>query len=510
MKISEEQLIQDRVIDLRENTDFTSALFESLVGYAIIAADFGGNIIAYNNGARQIYGYTPEEIIGKQNIEVFFPEDFIITGKLQQITADLMAKGQLSYEGEKVRKNGDTFPAQILFTLTRHKNGSVAGFVEIVEDLTQRKQTELSLRNIITSSIDGIVIVDQKGLIRFFNPSFGSLFGRKAEDLLGSMFGFPLVSGETTEIEIVRKRSEKTSIDTRTVEIRVVQINWEKENAYLALMQDITERKKVEEERSKLERMKTEFISNISHELRTPLQSIKGFAKLMLQGKVPDPETQKEFLTIIDSQSENLTRLIESLLDMSRIESCRFEIQKARLSVKDLIENAVGELYSLTNQRGIRIHENIPATLPEIKADGERLRQVMVNLFSNAIKFSHDGGSITVSADAKDNELLVQVTDYGIGISEDVMEHLFERFYQGNGSMTRSAGGSGLGLYISKQIIEAHGGDIWVESKVGGGSTFSFTLPYEKSHSEGAEQPRNPAQAKLREGEWSQGRNVKV
>jgi len=135
-------LIQERIEELRENTDFVSTLLESLVGYAIIAADFDGNIIAYNEGARQIYGYAPEEVIGKQGVEIFFPREFIEAGKLQEITDGLIEKGRFSYEGEKVRNSGEVFPAQILFTLTRDKSGKVVGFIEIVEDLTERKKVE--------------------------------------------------------------------------------------------------------------------------------------------------------------------------------------------------------------------------------------------------------------------------------------------------------------------------------------------------------------------------------
>jgi PAS domain S-box-containing protein len=135
-------LIQDRIKNLSENTDFTSTLFESVVGYAIIAADFDGNIIAYNEGARQIYGYDPHEIFGKQNIEVFFPRDFIEAGYFQQVVDVLLATGRFSYEGEKVRKGGERFPAQVLFTLTKDKTGKVVGFVEIVQDLSERKRAE--------------------------------------------------------------------------------------------------------------------------------------------------------------------------------------------------------------------------------------------------------------------------------------------------------------------------------------------------------------------------------
>lgn len=139
---STDSLIQDRIRYLRENTDFVSAVFDSLIGYAIVAADFDGNIIAYNEGAHQIYGYTPEEVIGRKNIEGFFPVEFIAAGRFQRAVSELLEKGRFACEGEKVRKDGSVFPARILFTLTRDKTGQTVGFVEIVEDLTERKQAD--------------------------------------------------------------------------------------------------------------------------------------------------------------------------------------------------------------------------------------------------------------------------------------------------------------------------------------------------------------------------------
>ena len=194
-----EQLIQERINELRENTDFISTLLESLVGYAIIAADFDGNIIAFNEGACEIYGYAPEEIIGQQSIEIFFPVDFIEAGKLQTIIADLIEKGRFSYEGEKVRKNGESFPAQILFTLTKDKGGKVVGLVEIVEDLTERKRmlAELEQSNvelassrallaaILDSTPDAILTVDQCGVIQSVNRATLDLFDYDEDELIG-------------------------------------------------------------------------------------------------------------------------------------------------------------------------------------------------------------------------------------------------------------------------------------------------------------------------------------
>ncbi|MCK4961934.1 MAG: PAS domain-containing sensor histidine kinase, partial [Anaerolineales bacterium] len=238
------------------------------------------------------------------------------------------------------------------------------------------------------------------------------------------------------------------------------------------------ERKRAEEAQRDLARLKSEFISNVSHELRTPLQSIKGFTKLMLQEKVPDPERQKEFLTIMDKESERLGQLVESVLDVSRLENGRFELQKERQSIKDLLHKIVREFRAVASEKGIAISESIPAALPEMEVDGERLRRVVVNLLSNAVKSSSDGGNIAVRAEIKDDRLLVRVADQGIGIPEEAIPHLFERFYQAEGSA--KVGGAGLGLHISKEIIEAHGGRIWVESEEGKGSTFSFALPLDQ------------------------------
>lgn len=248
------KLIQERINYLRENTNFGSALFESLIGCAIIAADFDGNIIAYNEGARQIYGYAPEEIIGKQSIEIFFSKDFIEAGKLENIIEELIGKERFSYEGEKVRKDGRRFPAQTLLTLTKDKNSKVVGFIEIVQDLTESKRaeevlqsSEAYLRKIIEKNADGIIIVDRNGVVCFTNPAAEALWGRKAEELRGQLFGFPAVAGEISEVDIIRRGGE-----TRAAEMRVVEMDWEGERSWLASVRDITERKKTEEERKKM------------------------------------------------------------------------------------------------------------------------------------------------------------------------------------------------------------------------------------------------------------------
>ncbi len=242
-----------------------------------------------------------------------------------------------------------------------------------------------------------------------------------------------------------------------------------------AIFRDITVRKEAEEKLRKIDQMKSEFLSNVSHELRTPLQSISGFTKLIMNGQVPDPATQQEFFQIIDRETMHLGNLINGLLDMSRLEAGRFQLFKKIFPIRETFTDSIKMFHSLASQKNITLSENIPLEIPEMEVDSERMREVVINLIGNAIKFSDPGGSVNIKVEKRENELLFQVSDHGTGISDETMKHLFERFYRAEGETVR--GGTGLGLYISKQIVDAHGGHIWAESKLGEGSTFSFTLP---------------------------------
>ncbi len=440
---------------------------------AIVTADFDGRLTYVNPSVLRVWGYdNSEEVLGKSFTSLYKEE-----AEARELIEALFTRKhdeKLDFVGK--RKDGAEFIAELSAAAILDAEAQFAGFTASVTDITDRmraqealQKSELQFRGVINGNADGIAILDKYGVARLVNPAAQAMFNRSAEELVGQMLGLPTVAGETTEVDIVR-----TDGQTMVAEMQVVEIDWEGEPAYLASLHDITERKKTEEEQRGLDRMKSEFISNISHELRTPLHSIQGFTELMLQGEVPDPATQKRFLAIIDKQSQRLGRLIANLLDVSRLESGRFSIQKQRSSMANIIRDACQSSFALASAKGISINEDIPQTLPEIEVDGERLTQVMINLLGNAIKFSNDG-SVTVRAELKNGDLLVQVADQGIGIPKEAMPHLFDRFYRVEDPA--EVGGAGLGLYISKQIIEAHGGDLWAESEHREGSTFSFTIP---------------------------------
>lgn len=347
------------------------------------------------------------------------------------------------------------------------------------------------LEKILGNMADGLLLLDDNNRVVNINPALERILGIEAESFVGLIPSeVPSGTGLTPLADLCTalssgKLDASTStkgVDEKEVTLHsptnrvlrltssVVADSAGRESGKVVIVHDVTREKE-------LDQMKSDFLSNTSHELRTPLHSIKGFLKLLRSDKVPDPQTRKEFLDTIFDQSERLGVLIDDLLDIHRLESGNFIIKKQRTSLNEVIDNTVTELYGLANESGITLVQHIPTGLPEMKVDELRIKQVMTNLIHNAIKFSTQKGTVAVAASASDIDFLFQVTDQGIGIPEEDIPHIFERFYRVDNSMTRNTAGSGLGLCVSKQIIEAHGGRIWAESTLGQGSTLSFTVP---------------------------------
>jgi PAS domain S-box-containing protein len=224
--------------------------------------------------------------------------------------------------------------------------------------------------------------------------------------------------------------------------------------------------------------MKNEFVSTVSHELRTPLTSIKGYVDLILDGDAGEVnEIQREFLTIVKENSDRLVALINDILDISRIESGRVVLKVEPIGMTEIIAGTVDSFKAVLDQSGRSITTKIPEHLPKVAGDRDRVGQVLMNLVSNAIKYSPEGGDVTITAKRNNDTIVVGVTDHGMGIDADDQKKLFTKFYRVDSALTREIGGTGLGLSICKTIIELLGGKIWVRSKAGEGSTFSFSLP---------------------------------
>jgi signal transduction histidine kinase len=236
---------------------------------------------------------------------------------------------------------------------------------------------------------------------------------------------------------------------------------------------------KTAEEARKLDRLKNEFLASMSHELRTPLNSIIGYAEVMLDGvdgELPD-EAMEDVQAIYDS-GKHLLSMINDILDLAKIEAERLELDRTALPLAVVVEEVQRATAILVKDKPVEIKVELPADLPTIYADHVRLRQILNNLVSNAVKFTSEGYvRITAQHVPDERVVTVSVEDTGIGIAPEHIEVIFERFRQVDGSSSRRAGGTGLGLNITKRLVEMHGGRIWVESELGKGSKFSFTMP---------------------------------
>jgi signal transduction histidine kinase/ActR/RegA family two-component response regulator len=345
--------------------------------------------------------------------------------------------------------------------------------------------SESRFRNLIYKNADGIIIVDAEGIMRFINPAAESLFNHQASDLLGTLFGFPVVAGETMEIDVLRAGGE-----TAVAEMRVVETDWEGEPAFLASLRDITDRKRAEEARAQLikeqvarakaeeaSRMKDEFLATVSHELRAPLNIICGWVGLLRDSDF-DQASMAKALTTIERNAKLQAQLIEDLLDISRIVSGKIHLDLHPSYLAPIIKAATEAMRPTAEAKEISLIASLGSADRPVLIDTDRIQQVIGNLLSNAVKFTPSGGRVEVRLEQSESEAMISVSDTGIGIRQDFLPHVFERFRQADGSSTRKHGGLGLGLAIVRRLVELHSGRVLVESPGEGlGSTFMVKMP---------------------------------
>ncbi len=350
------------------------------------------------------------------------------------------------------------------------------------------KDREKRMSAVLETVVDGIVTINNNGTIETFNPAAMRIFGYKAEETVGHNVKMLMPEpyhtehdgylqnfhegGEAKVIGIGREViGQRKDGSTFPMELAVSEMEVGGVQMFTGIVRDITDRKQAET-------MKTEFISTVSHELRTPLTSIKGSLGLIKSGAIGElPDKLKSMLEIAYNNSDRLVRLINDILDIEKIAAGKMDFQMVPMELGSLLEQAIDANKGYGGEHGVSFV--LSSDLPEAKVDGDhdRLMQVLANLMSNAAKFSPKGDTVTISLSRHDTGYRVAVADCGPGIQENFRDKIFGRFHQADSSDTRSKGGTGLGLNITKAIVEQHGGTIGFETEVGKGTTFFFDLP---------------------------------
>jgi PAS domain S-box-containing protein len=384
-----EEQIRQQNRELIESTAFTNNVLESSTEYSIIAVDLEGAILAWNEGARRNYGYTAEEMVGKQQVQVLHTPEDLASGRVDAFLNAALQTGKAEGVFERVRKDGRRFTASVAITLRRDADGNAVGYVLISKDITEQKLLEEQLQ-------------------------------RKNE-----------------ELEEQNRRVQEAN------------------------------------------RLKSEFLANMSHELRTPLNGIIGFAQLMHDEKVgPVSADHKEYLGDILASSRHLLQLINDVLDLAKVESGKLEFVPEPIDVAKLLGEVRDIVRTMAAQKHIQLQTDVDPALDGVQADPGKLKQVLYNYVSNALKFTPDGGRVVVRIGPEGaDRFRIEVEDTGIGIAAEDVGRLFAEFVQLDASAAKKYPGTGLGLALTKRLVEAQGGEVGVESVRGEGSTFYAVLP---------------------------------
>lgn len=361
--------------------------------------------------------------------------------------------------------------------------GILAGAMNTMAGSLDEKLNEISefknrLETVLENTVNGIILIGTSDQIHFINPAARKLLGVEEADVHGKRQievtrSFALtqcVDRVIRDRKPIQKEFVLHSIGEKTVQTNIVPIEDASTlQGILVVLNDITELKK-------LETIRKDFVANVSHELKTPIAAISGFAETLMDEN-PDNPTAQEFSRIIYDEALRLARLVENLLELSRIESVDPHLKLEEFDIRDCVAGSLERFDLQLSEKGLKVKTSFPDDPVMVKADWDRITQVMINLLDNAINYSREGGTIELGIEDRAHDMLVQVADHGSGIPRHETSRIFERFYRVDKARSRKGGGSGLGLSIVKHIIEVHGGYIDVRSQVGHGSTFYFTLP---------------------------------
>ena len=392
------------------------------------------------------------------------------SARIERLTAFSQRVAEGDFRPQAADGTGDA-----LDRLSHSLNQTAARLDQSIRTLTEERNLSSA---ILGSMVEGVLVVNGAERVAFANQSFAEILELNAPPRPGS--GLVEVVRQTELIEAVRKvlagePRVESEIVTGTLRqhffaATVAFVRATETNGAVIVLHDITDLRK-------LERVRRDFVANVSHEFRTPLTAIQGFAETLLAGAMNDPQNRERFLGIIVEHSRRLARLTDDLLMLSKMDADRLELELRRIPVGPFVESCIETSTPRANEKDLQLSVNLSDRVPDIAGDRRRLTEVLQNLLDNAIQYTPAGGQINVSAGRKNGEVIFTVSDTGIGIPQADQPRIFERFYRVDVARSREVGGTGLGLSIAKHLVEVHGGRIWVESEVGRGSQFHFSVP---------------------------------
>ena len=392
------------------------------------------------------------------------------SARIERLTAFSQRVAEGDFRPQAADGTGDA-----LDRLSHSLNQTAARLDQSIRTLTEERNLSSA---ILGSMVEGVLVVNGAERVAFANQSFAEILELNAPPRPGS--GLVEVVRQTELIGAVRKvlagePRVESEIVTGTLRqhffaATVAFVRAAETNGAVIVLHDITDLRK-------LERVRRDFVANVSHEFRTPLTAIQGFAETLLAGAMNDPQNRERFLGIIVEHSRRLARLTEDLLMLSKMDADRLELETRRIPVGPFVESCIETSAPRAREKDLQLSVNLGERIPDIAGDRRRLTEVLQNLLDNAIQYTPAGGQIHVSAGRKNGEVIFTVSDTGIGIPQADQPRIFERFYRVDVARSREVGGTGLGLSIAKHLVEVHGGRIWVESEVGRGSQFHFSVP---------------------------------
>lgn len=507
---------------LQASEDRFRLLVDSVRDYAIFMLDPGGHVISWNAGAERFNGYKAEEITGS-HVSRLYPPEALARG-LPRIELETAAReGTFEDEGWRVRKDGSLYWANVVVTAMRDDACTLVGFAKITRDLTERRNHEEALRRseerfrLLVEGVSdyAIFMLDVNGRVATWNVGAQRIKGYAANEIIGKHFSvfYPedvRASGwPEHELKVATEQGRFVDKGWRVrkdgtqfwalVTITAVRDRHGKLVGFAKLTRDMTDSMRMEEmeeahrrreevldaERNariaaqRATRIKDEFLATLSHELRTPLSAIIGWTQVLQKaedsGRAADVARAVD---VIDRNARIQIRLIDDLLDLNRIMTGKLRLETEQVSVATVVQAAVDATMPAARSKGVDLHVLLTPEPLRVSGDGSRLQQIAWNLLQNAIKFTPPGGRVDVELRRVDDQVELQVRDTGIGIPESFLPHVFERFSQQDGSASRVHGGLGLGLAISRQLVELHGGQIEARSAgTNQGATFTVRLP---------------------------------